>query len=60
MNRHRQGAALAFVVALVFIALQIVFHVQTGIAGVFVAGMAGGLLIGDQMTRGPSASARGS
>ena len=54
MNKQQQGAALAFAVALIFIALEIFFHVQTGIAGVFIAGMAGGLLIGSQMARSPS------
>jgi hypothetical protein len=53
MNAQRKGAALAFVVALVFIALEIVFDVQTAMAGVFIAGMAGGLLVGDQMARVP-------
>ena len=28
MSKQRKGAALAFVVALVFVALEIVFHVQ--------------------------------
>ena len=51
MNKQLKGAALAFVVGLAFIALQMVFQVQTGIAGVFVVGMAGGLLVGDQMAR---------
>ncbi len=51
MNMHRKGAVLAFMVALVFIALEIVLGVQTGIAGVFVAGMAGGLLVGAKMNR---------
>jgi len=50
--RQRKAALLAFVVALVFVALQLGFDIQTGIAGVFVAGMAGGLLIGAEMARG--------
>jgi hypothetical protein len=55
MSKQQKGSALAFGVALVFIALEITLHVQTGIAGVFIAGMAGGLLIGDQMAKIPSA-----
>ena len=31
--------------------LQFGFDIQTGLAGVFVAGMAGGLLIGGEMAR---------
>lgn len=57
MSKQRKGAALALVVGLVFVAVEIVFHFQTGIAGVFVVGMAGGLLIGDQMARVPSTPA---
>jgi len=56
MNKQRKGAALAFVVGLAFLALEVVFHLQTAIAGVFVVGMAGGLLVGEQMGRDPSPS----
>jgi len=55
MNKQQKGAILAFAVALIFIALEILFHVQTALAGVFIAGMAGGLLIGDQMAKVPTA-----
>jgi hypothetical protein len=51
MGTHRKGALLAFVVSILFIALQVCFDVQTGLAGLFVAGMAGGLLIGGEMAR---------
>jgi hypothetical protein len=54
MNKQRKGATLALGVGLVFVGLEILFHVQTAIAGVFVVGMAGGLLIGDEMARHPS------
>jgi len=54
MNNQRKGAILAFVVGLIFVALEIVFDLQTAIAGVFVMGMAAGLLVGDQMARSPS------
>jgi len=56
MNKQRKGAALAFVVGLAFIALEMASHIQTAMAGVFVVGMAGGLLVGDQMARGASTS----
>ncbi|MDP3774997.1 MAG: hypothetical protein Q8Q85_12105 [Gemmatimonadales bacterium] len=46
MTKQRKAAVLAFVVAIAFVALQFGFDIQTGLAGVFVAGMAGGLLIG--------------
>jgi hypothetical protein len=57
MTKQRKAAALAFVVAITFIALQLSFGIQTGFAGVFVAGMAGGLLIGEEMAK-DSASAK--
>ena len=49
MTKHVKAALIAAVVALVFVALEIIFKVSTGIAGVFVMGMAGGLLIGNEM-----------
>jgi uncharacterized membrane protein YciS (DUF1049 family) len=55
MNKQRKGAALASVVGLAFVVLEIAFHVQTAIAGVFIVGMAGGLLVGVQMAARPSA-----
>ena len=51
MTRQVQAALMAAVVALVFVALEIIFKVSTGIAGVFVMGMAGGLLIGNEMAK---------
>ena len=51
MSKQRKGAAIAFAVGIIFVALEIGFSVATGIAGVFVVGMAAGLLIGDQMAR---------
>ncbi len=54
MNKQRKAAALAFVVALVFVGLEIAFDIQTGLAGIFVMGMAGGLIIGDRMAHAPS------
>ena len=57
MNKQRKGAALAFVVGLIFVALEVVFQVQTVMAGVFIMGMAAGLLLGDQMAKHPSTPA---
>ena len=51
MTKQRKAALLAFGVAIVFIVAQLVFRIQTGFAGLFVAGIAGGLLIGDEMAR---------
>jgi len=51
MTRQIKGALIAATVALIFVALEILFKVQTGIAGVFVMGMAGGLLVGNEMAK---------
>jgi hypothetical protein len=51
MTRQLKGAGIAGVVGLLFVLTEIVFKVSTGIAGVFVVGMAGGLLVGDQMAK---------
>ena len=51
MTRQRKAAVLTFIVAIVFVALQVGLQVQTGLAGVFVAGMAGGLLVGEEIAR---------
>ena len=51
MTKHRKAALLAFVVGIVGVALQFTLHIQTGIAGVAVVGMAGGLLIGGEIAR---------
>jgi len=51
MTRQVQGALIAAAVALIFVALEVIFKVSTGIAGVFVMGMAGGLLIGNEMAK---------
>jgi hypothetical protein len=51
MTRQVKGAILSAVVAAAFVALQLIFDVQTGVAGVFVMGVAGGLFIGDQMAK---------
>ncbi|HSG81941.1 MAG TPA: hypothetical protein VLC48_06820 [Gemmatimonadota bacterium] len=51
MTRQVQAAVLAAGLALVFVALEIIFKLSTGIAGVFVMGMAGGLLLGNEMAK---------
>jgi hypothetical protein len=51
MTRQVSGTLIAAAVVLIFVALAVIFEGSTGIAGVFVMGMAGGLLIG---TRWPS------
>ncbi len=55
MTRQTKGAIVAAAVSLVFVALEIAFRIPTGLAGVFVMGMAGGLLVGNQMAK-PAAS----
>ncbi len=52
MSKQQKAAALALVVGLAFVALQFGFDIQTGLAGLFVTGIAGGLLLGDAMERG--------
>ena len=51
MARQLKAAILCTVVAALFVALQLVFRIQTGLAGLFIMGMAGGLLIGNQITK---------
>ena len=51
MTKQRKAAVLTFVVAIVFMVLEITLRVQTGLAGLFVAGMAGGLLVGEEIAR---------
>ena len=51
MTIQLRAAALALFVALAFVALQLAVDIQTGLAGIFVMGMAGGLFVGDLMAR---------
>ena len=53
MSRQIRASILCAVVAIIFVALQMALRIQTGVAGVFVMGMAGGLLIGNAMARTP-------
>jgi len=50
MTRHHKVALLTAAVAAAFIGLQIGLNVQAGLAGLFIMGMAGGILIGDEMS----------
>lgn len=50
MTRHHKAALLTAAVAAAFIGLQIGLNVQAGLAGLFIMGMAGGILIGDEMS----------
>lgn len=49
MSRQLKAAALCAVVAVLFVVLQVVLRIQTGMAGVFIMGVAGGLGIGTRM-----------
>ena len=46
---HHQAALIAAGGGLAFVALELTLHVATAIAGVFVIGMAGGLLLGGRL-----------
>lgn len=56
MTKQRKGGVLAFVVGLAFVGLQLGFGVETGLAGLFITGVAGGLWIGDAMARSATRS----
>lgn len=51
MNPLHKATLLCVAAGVSMIALQAVFAIQTGIAGTFVMGMAGGLFIASAMTR---------
>jgi hypothetical protein len=51
MTKQRKAGVLAFIVGIAFVGLQVGLEVQTGLAGLFVSGMAGGLVVGDVMAR---------
>lgn len=57
MTPQLEAALLCAILAVLFVALQMLFTLQMGIAGVFVMGMAGGLVIGDSITRAASRKA---
>ena len=56
MTRHHKAALLTAAVVAAFIGLQIGLNVQTGLAGLFIMGMAGDILIGDEMSRDAKAA----
>jgi hypothetical protein len=49
MTKQMRGAALTAVLALLFVAIEWLYAIRTGIAGVFVMGIAAGLLLGERM-----------
>lgn len=51
MSKQRKGALIAAVVGVVFVGVEMLFELRTGLAGIFVLGMAGGLMVGDEMER---------
>ena len=51
MTLHLKAALLTGVVAIVFLALEIAVNVKTGMAGVFVMGVAGGFLAGNEIVK---------
>ena len=51
MVKQRTGALIAFLVGVGFVGVELAFGIRTGLAGLFVTGMAGGLLVGDVMQR---------
>jgi len=56
MTKQVKAALMLVVVALLFVALEARFRITTGLAGVFVMGMAGGLLIGHEMAKSAKAA----
>ena len=51
MTQQVKGSLMVGVVATVFVLLDIMFDIKTGTAGVFVMGVAGGLLVSNDMTK---------
>jgi hypothetical protein len=49
MTQQVKGAMMVGAVAIVFVLLDILLDVKTGMAGVFVLGVAGGLLVSNDM-----------
>lgn len=54
MSTQLKGAAVTFVVGLMFIGAEIEFHAHTSLAGIFIVGMAAGLLLGDRLGKAPA------
>ena len=51
VTKQVKGAIMTAIVALVLVALEFLLDTSTGIAGVFVMGLSGGLLLGNRMAR---------
>ena len=51
MSRHRKGAILMLVVAMVCLVLDKLFGIPVGLVAVFVVGLGSGLWIGEEMSR---------
>jgi hypothetical protein len=51
MSKFKQAALLTAVVSILFIALELVLHVRTAMAGVFVMGASGGFLMGEEIEK---------
>ena len=51
MSRHRRGAILMLVVAMVCLVLDKLFGIPVGPVAVFVVGLGSGLWIGEEMSR---------
>ena len=51
MRRHYQAAALAFVLAIVFVLLNVAFGIETAWVGIFAFGVGAGFLFGAEIVR---------
>ena len=49
MTQQHKGALMVGAVSVVFVLLEILFDIKTGMAGVFVMRVAGGLLVSNDM-----------
>ena len=58
MTRQRNAVLIAFLLGLAFVGLELGYGLRTRLTGLFVIGMAGGLLIGDVMGRTTSETSR--
>ena len=57
MTRQLKSAAMTFVIGLMFIGAEYGLRVRTSLAGIFIVGMASGLLLGDRIAKEPVKSA---
>lgn len=54
MNRLLKAASISAIVGVVFVALQLVWALQTGLAGLFVIGMASGFMLAHRIVKVPA------